>query len=174
MFFGYRYAIHNRFYLLSALQAAVSLTVFAVMLLAADWTRTVQFLEGKTMATATSDDFLSGQGVPVDLHDIETELERLWAPAAEEVGESGAGHANVTRIVLSNLVVATRAANCARLEGGPHGLDPPPQPHHRLAAYRRRRPRRPRRRSPRSATSPRRAFRRSARSGSCSARVRKR
>ena len=67
------------------------------------------------MATATSDNFLNGQGVPVELHDVETELERLWAPAAEEAGS--AGQANVTRIVLSNLVVTSRAANCARLGG---------------------------------------------------------
>ncbi|MCA1686571.1 MAG: glucose-6-phosphate dehydrogenase assembly protein OpcA, partial [Planctomycetia bacterium] len=69
------------------------------------------------MASATSDDFLSGQGVPVELHDIETELERLWAPAAEQVGEPGSGQANVTRIVLSNLVAVGYVADSSRLEG---------------------------------------------------------
>jgi glucose-6-phosphate dehydrogenase assembly protein OpcA len=69
------------------------------------------------MASATSDDFLSGQGVPVDLHEIETELERLWGPAAEQVGAEEPGQAQVTRIVLANLVVVGRAADSARLEG---------------------------------------------------------
>src|SRR4051812_39527316 len=71
------------------------------------------------MASATSDDFLSGQGVPVELHAIETELERLWRPAADEAGgkgEPGQSNANVTRIVLSNLVVVGRASDSAGLE----------------------------------------------------------
>ncbi len=70
------------------------------------------------MASATSDDFLSGQGVPVELHGIEIELERLWRPAAEQAaGDGEPGHANVTRIVLSNLVVVCRGADSGRLEG---------------------------------------------------------
>ncbi len=32
------------------------------------------------MAETSSDAFLTGQGVPVDLHDVETELIRLWGP----------------------------------------------------------------------------------------------
>ena len=35
--FGYRYAIHNRRFMPSGMLAVVSLIVFAVMLLAADW-----------------------------------------------------------------------------------------------------------------------------------------
>ncbi len=70
------------------------------------------------MASATSDDFLSGQGVPVDLHGVETELERLWRPAADQAGGDGEpGHANVTRIVLSNLVLVGRSTEAARLDG---------------------------------------------------------
>src|SRR4030088_2404669 len=74
---------------------------------------------GETMASATSDDFLSGQGVPVELHGIETELERLWRPGADQAGGAGEqpGPANVTRIVLSNLVVVGRASDAAGLEG---------------------------------------------------------
>ena len=41
------------------------------------------------MASATTDDFLSGRGVPVELHGIETELERLWRPAADEAKGDG-------------------------------------------------------------------------------------
>ena len=39
-----------------------------------------------TQNTTTTDAFLSGEGVPVNLHDIETELIRLWGPAAERAG----------------------------------------------------------------------------------------
>ena len=38
------------------------------------------------MTETSSDAFLSGQGIPVDPRDIETELTRLWGPAAERVG----------------------------------------------------------------------------------------
>lgn len=68
------------------------------------------------MATATSDDFLSGQGVPVELNDIETELTRLWGPAAEKVGGPDLEHPNVTRVALANLVVLRRSADAGRLE----------------------------------------------------------
>jgi glucose-6-phosphate dehydrogenase assembly protein OpcA len=71
----------------------------------------------KVMATATSDDFLSGQGVSVELHDVETELTRLWGPAAEQVGGPELQHPNVTRIVLSNLVVFSHCDDMARLQG---------------------------------------------------------
>lgn len=60
------------------------------------------------MAEAASDAFLNGQGVPVtDLQDIETELTRLWGPAAERVGGPDLENPNVTRIALANLVVVT-------------------------------------------------------------------
>src|SRR5437660_3797955 len=68
------------------------------------------------MASATSDDFLSGQGVPVDLHEIETELSRLWGPAAEQAGGPELQHPNVTRIVLANLVVFGHCDDSARLQ----------------------------------------------------------
>ena len=38
------------------------------------------------MAEATSDAFLSGQGIPVEPGQIEAELTRLWGPAAERAG----------------------------------------------------------------------------------------
>ena len=63
-------------------------------------------------ANATPDDFLSGQGVPVDLHDVEAELTRLWGPAAEQVGGPEQAHPSVTRIVLANLVVMVRRGRC--------------------------------------------------------------
>ena len=67
------------------------------------------------MSTATSDDFLSGQGVPVDPHDIETELTRLWGPAAEQVGGPDLENPHVTRIALANLVVLGYQNDAARL-----------------------------------------------------------
>jgi glucose-6-phosphate dehydrogenase assembly protein OpcA len=69
------------------------------------------------MSTSASDEFLSGQGVPVDPHDIETELVRLWGPAAERVGGPDLEKPNVTRVALANLVLERRAADAGRLEG---------------------------------------------------------
>ncbi len=57
------------------------------------------------MPEATSDAFLSGQGIPVEPGQIEAELTRLWGPAAERAGGPELEHPNVTRIVLANLVV---------------------------------------------------------------------
>jgi glucose-6-phosphate dehydrogenase assembly protein OpcA len=57
------------------------------------------------MAEATSEAFLSGQGIPVEPGQIEAELTRLWGPAAERAGGPELESPNVTRIVLANLVV---------------------------------------------------------------------
>jgi glucose-6-phosphate dehydrogenase assembly protein OpcA len=57
------------------------------------------------MPDATSVSFLEGQGIPVDLRNIETELSKLWGPAAEQIGGPELENPNVTRIVLANLVV---------------------------------------------------------------------
>jgi glucose-6-phosphate dehydrogenase assembly protein OpcA len=57
------------------------------------------------MAEATSEAFLSGQGIPVEAGQIESELTRLWGPAAERAGGPDLESPNVTRIVLANLVV---------------------------------------------------------------------
>ena len=66
-------------------------------------------IEGiREMTDTLSDAFLNGQGIPVDPHEIETELTRLWGPAAERVGGPAPENPNVTRIVLANLVVAGR------------------------------------------------------------------
>ena len=66
---------------------------------------------------ATSDDFLSGQGVPVELHDVEHELTRLWGPAAEQAGGPDLENPNVTRVALANLVVFGHAGQAGRLAG---------------------------------------------------------
>lgn len=67
------------------------------------------------MADATSDAFLQGQGIPVDLRQIEDTLLQLWGPAAEMVGGPEPKHPNVTRIVLANLVVERLAAEAESL-----------------------------------------------------------
>lgn len=59
------------------------------------------------MIEATSDAFLSGQGIPVPLGQIESELIRLWGPAADRVGADETETVNVTRVVLANLVVGS-------------------------------------------------------------------
>ena len=52
-----------------------------------------------------TDHFPEGQGIPVELRDVEAELAKLWGPAAEQVGGPELENPHVTRIVLANLVV---------------------------------------------------------------------
>ncbi|MGP0069864.1 MAG: glucose-6-phosphate dehydrogenase assembly protein OpcA [Isosphaeraceae bacterium] len=58
------------------------------------------------MPDVMTDTFLEGQGIPVDLHEIETEMVKLWGPAAQQVGGPEVENPHVTRIALANLVVA--------------------------------------------------------------------
>ncbi|HEX3450639.1 MAG TPA: glucose-6-phosphate dehydrogenase assembly protein OpcA, partial [Isosphaeraceae bacterium] len=66
-------------------------------------------------STSTTDSFLDGQGIPVDLPHIETELAKLWGPAAEQIGGPELENPNVTRIVLANLVVVCLDGDCESL-----------------------------------------------------------
>jgi glucose-6-phosphate dehydrogenase assembly protein OpcA len=66
------------------------------------------------MATGGTDAFLSGEGIPVPVAEIEGELTRLWGPAAEREGGPDLDHPNVTRITLANLVVADFRSDGAR------------------------------------------------------------
>jgi glucose-6-phosphate dehydrogenase assembly protein OpcA len=68
------------------------------------------------MPDATSDAFLNGHGVPVDPHAIDTELMRLWGPAAEQAGGPDLETPNVTRVVLANLVVECSSAYAGRMD----------------------------------------------------------
>ncbi len=61
--------------------------------------------------TADTEAFLSGQGVPVPLDQIETELERLWGPSAEGIMGSEPENPTLTRLSLANLVVACLGAD---------------------------------------------------------------
>ena len=65
----------------------------------------------------TTTDFLSGQGVPVALHDLEAELFRLWGPATEQAGGPAVDNPNVTRVVLTNLVIFAKQSDAPRLLG---------------------------------------------------------
>lgn len=65
--------------------------------------------------TTSSDAFLNGEGIPVDLHNIETELVRLWGPAADRAGGPDLESPHVTRVVLANLVVQGRKSRGAGL-----------------------------------------------------------
>jgi len=67
------------------------------------------------MSDPMSDAFLQGQGIPVELREVESTLERLWGPAAERVGGPEPEHPHVTRIVLANLVVERLAAEAWEL-----------------------------------------------------------
>ena len=53
----------------------------------------------------TSDAFLSGQGIPVELAEIESAMADLWGPAAERQGGPDTENPAVTRVSLANLVV---------------------------------------------------------------------
>jgi glucose-6-phosphate dehydrogenase assembly protein OpcA len=69
------------------------------------------------MSDATSDAFLNGQGIPVELPKIEDALAQLWGPAAEREGGPDLEHPAVTRVALANLVVGALRADPARIEG---------------------------------------------------------
>lgn len=57
------------------------------------------------MSDAHTDAFLSGQGIPVALREVEPELARLWGPAAEREGGPEPGGPDVTRLALATLIV---------------------------------------------------------------------
>lgn len=69
------------------------------------------------MPEATTDAFLTGQGIPVDPGRVEDELVKLWGPAAERAGGPDVEHPNVTRVVLANLIVEADACNAGRIGG---------------------------------------------------------
>src|SRR5215470_12830791 len=69
------------------------------------------------MPDAITDSFLAGQGIPVDLAQAETELMKLWGPAAEQAGGPELENPHVTRIALANLVVECLAGSCESLCG---------------------------------------------------------
>jgi glucose-6-phosphate dehydrogenase assembly protein OpcA len=48
---------------------------------------------------------IEGQGMPVELRNVEAELARLWGPAALELGGPEPESPHVTRVVLANLVL---------------------------------------------------------------------
>ena len=49
------------------------------------------------MTDAIAAPLIDGQGIPVELRDVEAELARLWGPAALELGEPEPASAHVTR-----------------------------------------------------------------------------
>ncbi len=67
------------------------------------------------MADTSSISFFEGQGIPVDLPQIETELAKLWGPAAEQIGGPEIETPHVTRIVLANLVIECLGGDCGSL-----------------------------------------------------------
>lgn len=69
------------------------------------------------MTADTSDAFLSGQGIPVDLARVDDELARLWGPAAEREGGPDLDHPAVTRIAQANLIIGGLGADPGRIDG---------------------------------------------------------
>ena len=81
------------------------------------------------MPDAMTDSFLAGQGIPVDLGQVETELTKLWGPAAEQAGGPELENPHVTRIALANLVVECPAGDVrAALRGARDGHRAVPLP----------------------------------------------
>ena len=74
------------------------------------------------MTDAATTPLIDGQGIPVELRDVDAELARLWGPAALEVdGLREARH--ITGVVLANLVLEcldgdAQARTCAGNRGG--------------------------------------------------------
>ena len=68
------------------------------------------------MPDATTAAFTDGHGIPVELRDVEAELNKLWGPAAAQVGGPELENPHLTRIVLANLVVECLDGNLASLE----------------------------------------------------------
>ena len=78
--------------------------------------------ERSLMPEATTTPFIEGQGIPVELRNVEAELAKLWGPAAEQLGGPDLENSHVTRVALANLVVecldgnleplGLRAGNC--------------------------------------------------------------
>ena len=69
------------------------------------------------MTDAMTESFLAGQGIPVEPARVETELARLWGPAAEQAGGPELENPHVTRIALANLVVECLVGACESLCG---------------------------------------------------------
>jgi glucose-6-phosphate dehydrogenase assembly protein OpcA len=67
------------------------------------------------MSDTATDSFLEGQGISVELANIESSLLNLWGPAAEQVGGPEPENPHVTRIVLANLVVESFHGHCESL-----------------------------------------------------------
>ena len=67
------------------------------------------------MPDAMTDSFLAGQGIPVEPGKVETELTKLWGPAAEQAGGPEVENPHVTRIALANLVVESLSGSCDNL-----------------------------------------------------------
>jgi glucose-6-phosphate dehydrogenase assembly protein OpcA len=68
------------------------------------------------MPVATTTPLIEGQGISVELRDVEAELDRLWEPAAVEIGGSELESGHVTRIALANLVLGCLDSNLGAIE----------------------------------------------------------
>ena len=68
------------------------------------------------MPDATAASLISGQGIPVELRNVEPELAKLWGPAAEQMAGPELENPHVTRVVLANLVVECLDGNVDSLE----------------------------------------------------------
>jgi glucose-6-phosphate dehydrogenase assembly protein OpcA len=68
------------------------------------------------MTDESSTAFLSGQGVPVELPQIEAKLAELWGPAAVREGGPDVENPALTRVVLANVIVAVGPGDAMLLD----------------------------------------------------------
>jgi glucose-6-phosphate dehydrogenase assembly protein OpcA len=68
------------------------------------------------MSDSRSTAFFSGQGIAVEVPEIEAKLTELWGPATEREGGPDVENPALTRVVLANLVVATCAKESGQLD----------------------------------------------------------
>ena len=67
------------------------------------------------MPDVTATPVWAAEGIPVELRNVESELARLWGPAALEAGGAEPESPNVTRIALANLVLECADATAESL-----------------------------------------------------------
>lgn len=68
------------------------------------------------MSSSTVEAFYEGQGIPVELNEVEQALDQLWGPAAEKAGGPELESPAVTRVVLANVVIVHFGSNRPEME----------------------------------------------------------
>ncbi|WP_169979250.1 glucose-6-phosphate dehydrogenase assembly protein OpcA [Tautonia rosea] len=68
------------------------------------------------MSSSSVEAFYDGNGIPVELTEVEQALDHLWGPAAEKAGGPELDSPAVTRVVLANVVLVNLGPNRPEME----------------------------------------------------------